>query len=156
MNPKQFSYSHIQASPPLKCRYAYKVCSRRSFGTVPHVGILSHWNNIRDGPKCGTIHTQIIWTSVSESISFWSIGKHFATRWFCCYFAMRTKMGGKFGKKKHKHISFPNLCHCWLWPRCKCYKFKLQCYITITMLNYNFTSVLPCLHRIKSLSGKNL
>ena len=51
------------------------------------------------------------WTSVSESISFWSIDRNLATRWFCCCFARGTNSGGEFGKKL-KQISISNLCHC--------------------------------------------
>ena len=37
------------------------------------------------------------WTSVSESISFWSIGKNFVTR--CCYFAMCDAIVGRIRQK---------------------------------------------------------
>ena len=41
----------------------------------------------------------IFWTSLSESISFWSIGEIFATRWFFCCFAMWLKSPMNSAKK---------------------------------------------------------
>ena len=49
-----------------------------------------------------------VWTSVSESISFWIIGKNFATRWYCCCFAKCIRSADEVGKKQ---ISIPNLYH---------------------------------------------